>query len=279
MRDPYKIEGPALISFSGGRSSGYMLRQILNAYKEKLPDNIHVVFTNTGKEAEQTLDFIHKIEVNWGVAVHWIERAERKGKTTRYREVNYKTASRKGEPFTQLLLHKSGLLPNPVTRFCTVDLKIKPAYQFMTDQGYDEWARVLGLRHDEPHRVHRSKAQLAPRERECLCPMHDAKAGVKTVMAFWRRNDFDLDLKQWEGNCDLCFLKAVPKIVAILQDDPSKADWWIEEERQSGLRKCLGTFRKDLPVAKLLEIAQKQSEGFFPRDRFDVDTIDCGCTD
>jgi hypothetical protein len=30
--NPYLIEAPALISFSGGRTSGYMLKQIIEAY-------------------------------------------------------------------------------------------------------------------------------------------------------------------------------------------------------------------------------------------------------
>jgi len=46
MKNPYKIEGPALISFSGGRTSGYMLYKILEAYDGKLPNDIHVVFAN-----------------------------------------------------------------------------------------------------------------------------------------------------------------------------------------------------------------------------------------
>ena len=36
MTNPYQIEPPALISFSGGRTSGYMLRQILDAYDGRL---------------------------------------------------------------------------------------------------------------------------------------------------------------------------------------------------------------------------------------------------
>ena len=34
--NPYKIEGPALISFSGGRTSGYMLKHIIDAHDEKI---------------------------------------------------------------------------------------------------------------------------------------------------------------------------------------------------------------------------------------------------
>ena len=55
----YRVEGPALISFSGGRTSGFMLWHILDAYDGKLPDDVHVCFANTGKEREETLRFVH----------------------------------------------------------------------------------------------------------------------------------------------------------------------------------------------------------------------------
>ena len=46
--NPYLIHGPALISFSGGRTSGYMLKKILDAHSGLLPDDVHVTFANTG---------------------------------------------------------------------------------------------------------------------------------------------------------------------------------------------------------------------------------------
>ena len=52
--DVYKIEGPACISFSGGRTSAYMLYKILQAWSGKLPDDVVVCFANTGKEMEET---------------------------------------------------------------------------------------------------------------------------------------------------------------------------------------------------------------------------------
>lgn len=57
--NPYFITGPALISFSGGRTSGYMLRHILDAHDGTLPDDVVVTFANTGKEREETLRFVH----------------------------------------------------------------------------------------------------------------------------------------------------------------------------------------------------------------------------
>ena len=49
MYDPFKINGPALISFSGGRTSAYLLYRIVEAYQGDLPDDIFVTFANTGK--------------------------------------------------------------------------------------------------------------------------------------------------------------------------------------------------------------------------------------
>ena len=50
-RDPYRIAGPAVISFSGGRTSGYVLKHILDGHGGALPSDVRVVFANTGKES------------------------------------------------------------------------------------------------------------------------------------------------------------------------------------------------------------------------------------
>lgn len=57
--NPYLITEPTSISFSGGRTSGYMLYKILQANGGKLPDDAVVLFANTGKEDEATLKFIN----------------------------------------------------------------------------------------------------------------------------------------------------------------------------------------------------------------------------
>ena len=50
MSSPYLIKEQAIISFSGGRTSAFMLWKILEAHGGTLPDNLKVVFANTGKE-------------------------------------------------------------------------------------------------------------------------------------------------------------------------------------------------------------------------------------
>ena len=51
--DPYRVPRPAVISLSGGRTSAYMLRKIVDAYGGRLPSQISVVFANTGMEREE----------------------------------------------------------------------------------------------------------------------------------------------------------------------------------------------------------------------------------
>lgn len=71
--DPFLIQGPAVISFSGGATSGYMLWRILQAHGGVLPDDVIVTFANTGREMPATLDFVHDCETHWGVKIHWLE--------------------------------------------------------------------------------------------------------------------------------------------------------------------------------------------------------------
>ncbi len=64
MTDPFKIDTPTCISFSGGRTSAYMLWRVLQA-NGGLPAEAVVCFANTGKEDEETLRFVQDVSANW----------------------------------------------------------------------------------------------------------------------------------------------------------------------------------------------------------------------
>ena len=69
----YKLpDGKVLISFSGGRTSGYMLHKIIEA-NDGIPDTTIVAFANTGREMPGTIDFVNNISVKWNVNIHWLE--------------------------------------------------------------------------------------------------------------------------------------------------------------------------------------------------------------
>ena len=71
--NPYLLpEGNVQLAFSGGRSSGYMLHQILEA-NGSIPGRAIVTFQNAGREMAETLDFVHEVGNRWGVKIEWLE--------------------------------------------------------------------------------------------------------------------------------------------------------------------------------------------------------------
>ena len=64
--------------------------------------------------------------------------------------------------------------------------------------------------------------------------MVDAGVTKADVAAFWARQAFDLGIPSERGNCDLCYLKARPNLVATIRDEPSRTDWWIDMECRRG---------------------------------------------
>jgi hypothetical protein len=248
--NPYLITSPALISFSGGRTSAFMLHEILQAHGGSLPDDVVVAFANTGKEREETLRFVYECGLRWNVRVRWIEWRDSK---TGFEEVGFNRASRNGEPF-QALIDKKQRLPNWKERWCTALLKVQAMTDFSRSLGLmpGAYAEVIGLRHDEGYRVLRGLENAEKSGRRCLYPLAKAKAVKADVMAFWREQPFDLGLEPWEGNCDLCFLKGRGIRKRILRDAPHRAEWWAQNEgveRGNGR----GWFDKRDRVAGLLE--------------------------
>ncbi len=240
MSDPYLIQGPALISFSGGRTSAFMLWNILQAHGGSLPDDVVVTFANTGKEREETLRFVHECGTRWGVKIHWLE--WRDGKPG-FEEVGYNSASRNGEPFAGLIA-KKGYLPNAVTRFCTSELKVRVMKAFCLSLGWKHWTNVVGLRYDEGHRVLKQlAANDANKERwKTVMPMSKAKHTKRGhVLPFWASQPFDLGLEDHEGNCDLCMLKSRGALKRLIRDNPDMPDWWKEQERLVSTRSAKAT--------------------------------------
>lgn len=279
MSDPFLITGPALISFSGGRTSAYMLWRILQAHGGTLPDDVHVCFANTGKEREETLRFVHECGARWNVPITWLEwRAGADHDTEdRFEIVGLNSASRDGEPLKALFRRKR-YLPNAVTRFCTAETKIETMKQFMLSRGYEHWINVVGLRADERHRLLKQVLRnLTGKERwRSACPLAVGGVIKRHVLGFWLgRNQwgtdrryplpqgFDLGLDEHEGNCDGCMLKGYLVLAHIERRRPGTLNWWIEAEaeataltgKSSGAR-----FITEYSYAEIQRLAQSAAE-------------------
>ena len=255
MSNPFHIIGPAVISFSGGRTSAYMLWRIIQAHGGTLPADVVPVFANTGREMPATLDFVRDCAAAWGVSVVWLEFTGRR--KDGFQIVSHNSAARDGEPFAALLAAKP-TLPNPVQRSCTGELKIRTMKRYCQSLGWERWVNVIGLRADEMHRVERTRKPT--RERWTVAtPLADAGITVRDVAEFWRAQPFDLRLTgKWEGNCDGCFLKSRAATMRMMRDHPERMRWWAEMEAVARGTAGVGRrFRKDRePYAELARITE-----------------------
>ena len=263
--NPFLIKEATCISFSGGRTSAYMLWKVLQAHDMSLPSDAKVIFCNTGKEHEATLDFVRDIEKQWNVPIVWLEFVREQPK---FKIVNYDTASRNGEPFAEMIEMKQ-FLPNSVMRFCTTELKIHPITRYMASIGHEEFQTFAGIRADEPRRVVKLRETLQ-------APLATAGVRQADVQAFWKANSFDLGIEFRDkvtplGNCDLCFMKGGNQLMSIIQREPNRAIWWAEQEKKIG-----GRFSKDRPdYTQMMEFGKNQTDMFDPNE----ETIACFCGD
>lgn len=279
MSDPFKIDGPTCISFSGGRTSAYMLWRVLQS-NGGLPAEAKVCFANTGKEEEATLRFVNRCSKEWDVPITWIE--YRSGPA--FEIVTFDTASRNGEPFEAVIKQRGGYLPNRVARYCSSEMKTRTMHRYLKSVGWSDWDTFIGIRADEPRRV--AKFRLNPRPEykgeEVHMPLAISNTSSKDVAKFWQASAFDLELpnidgKTMHGNCDLCYLKPASQILSLVQEKPERAVWWAEMEKQAeSVASTASRFRTDRPsYSQMLKYAQEQGDMFDPNE----EAIACFCGD
>jgi 3'-phosphoadenosine 5'-phosphosulfate sulfotransferase (PAPS reductase)/FAD synthetase len=213
-----------VISFSGGRTSAMMTKYLLDNYKDRY--EMIVLFANTGKEREETLQFVNKCDKEFNFNVVWLEAvvndAYRVG--TKHLVTNVKYASRNGEPFEDLI-SKYGI-PNQANPHCTRELKLAPINSYLASIGWTEYYTAIGIRTDEPKRLNWVKSK----ENKIIYFAQLCKVTKSDVNKFWSQQKFDLELKSYEGNCDLCWKKSDRKLITILLENPSLINWWNEME-------------------------------------------------
>lgn len=271
-----------VISISGGRSSAMMLHILQQ--NGTIDHETHVIFANTGRESNETLDFIQECSDRWQIPVTWLEY---RNAAPKFEVVTYETASRRsgpdpGRPFRELL-ERSGYLPNPVQRICTAEMKIKTIRRYIRSLGHKgQILTYIGLRYDEPERVARKKAQnQTGKEAELyFMPLYDLRVTRADRDRFWSQQPFDLQIPSASDNCDFCFLKSFSQQIWRIREEPWAVDWWIEQERnarKTAKRGRQAQFRKEYSFEDLKRFALTQTHIPLP-DEPRV-SISCSCTD
>lgn len=214
------------ISFSGGRTSAYMTKLLIDNMSEEY--DFIVTFANTGLEHEKTLEFVNNCDVYFNFNTVWLEADvfldERRG--TGFKIVDFQSASRKGEPYEQVI--KKYGIPNVSFPHCTRELKLSPMRTYLKSLGikHTDIPTAIGIRNDETRRVS-AQAEV----NNIIYPLINLWPSDKQdVLDFWEDQKFDLGLDEHDGNCKLCFKKSMKKQFKQMDSDPSIIKWYMDME-------------------------------------------------
>lgn len=212
-----------LVTFSGGETSAFMG----NWLNKKMQDEYEMlfVFANTGVESDETLEFVHKCEKEFGLDIKWIEAKvyHNQRKSTGFKVVDYESATRNTDwknrtdtPFEEVV--KKYGIPNHSRLHCTRELKMNPIKNYAKSVwGKEKYYLALGIRIDEIDRMNAKKEELRlvyPLIQKEMQPMTK-----KHINFWWNQQPFRLILKGYQGNCGACYKKSNNKLMQMVKDD------------------------------------------------------------
>lgn len=265
-----------LVSVSGGETSSFLAWKIKNSTEFQRKYEIRYGFANTGREREETLEFLDECAKAWDLPIEWIEADVQKehGVGVRARSVSFETASRNGEPF-EAMIQKYGI-PNLGSPHCSRILKRETIRSFFRPWGL--YKTAIGIRSDEFDRQSNSASRDG-----IIYPLINVWPTQKgDVNRFWGEQPFRLRLKGYEGNCVDCWKKSLRKLATIARENPQAFDWTrlMEKKYQNyrpitqparKLPACF--FRGNRTVDDIFELAYHPSFVPVKDDKLETETI------
>lgn len=234
-----------IVSISGGRTSAMMAYLIKKDFGDT--HDIAYIFANTGREKEETLIFLDKVDKFFGLGVIWVEAVvhhdERKSSSHRF--VDFASANRDGSVFEEVI--KKYGIPCTKAPGCTRELKNNTIKSAAADIDFGKYGQdyqtAIGYRADEQKRIKQHKIT----EEKHLYHLNDIGVRKADVARFWANMPFDLELKDYEGNCKLCYKKSKRKLLTQLVEHPEDADWIVKMENDYGMV-CPDEYTGTLPL-------------------------------
>ena len=268
-----------IVSFSGGRTSAYMMWWLYNEWPERNEWEMITVFANTGKEVEGTLFFVDECSQEWDIPIVWVESKckdenrkpfSEKGWSVKHKIVTYETASRNGEPFEEMISLLG--IPSSSAPFCSKQLKRLAIEDYAKSIGWKDYKVAIGLRLDEDRPLDLKR---------CMYPLiFDNPVNKLFVNIWWLNQSFNLDIDPDLGNCDGCWKKSDLVLARIMIKKPKVFDWWENmttkygylDPRSKEIGQSFNFYRGNKSVADIREMAKmsqaelKQLSMFEPID-------------
>jgi predicted phosphoadenosine phosphosulfate sulfurtransferase len=268
------------LSFSGGKTSGYMTRRALTELQDLY--EMIVLFANTGQENEETLQFVHDCDTHFGFNTVWLEAVIDPilGNGTKHKVVTFETANRDGSEFEEMV--KKFGIPNKSYKHCTREMKLRPMESYTKLIGWADCMIAIGIRADETRRV--SDAAVANR---IIYPLIDwVPTDKQDVNDWWEDQDFNLNLPEHRGNCKWCWKKSDLKHYRLIRETPEIFDFPRRMEklyplngRGEGGRVFFRHKRSTVDLFKIEAALREEAAGFLQGAlNFDPDE-DGGCSE
>ena len=255
-----------VVSFSGGRTSAYMVWLIESMRKSgEWSAQVEYIFMDTGSEHPKTYEFIKKCVEHFGIELTCLRGDFNQpvgvGHEYKVIDVNEIEHDMKNGPFAQLM-RKYGV-PHVMSAFCTTRMKEDTFRKYCEEKyGKGNYVTWLGIRYDEPSRLVGSceyqkfkSAGLsdlyiarcfsdAANGAYCENPVIKSLAYKKQssglnymaqitdfekddVLDFWSGMPFDLEIQEHQGNCVFCIKKSINKLALAARDEPELLSDWL----------------------------------------------------
>lgn len=218
-----------LVSVSGGETSMYMAWWLWTFKRDEF--EMIFVFSNTGQENEQTLEFVKRFQEHFKIPIVWIEAVvyHQFGKGNGFKIVDFDSAERNGSVFTEVI--KKHGIPNQSSPHCSKELKGVPIKAYARSIGWKKYYLAIGIRPDEADRMNPKYIKM-----RLVYPLITMKPMKKPqINLWWKFQPFRLELKGYQGNCKWCWKKGDVKLFQIIKENPCAFDLPELMEKEYGM--------------------------------------------
>jgi len=245
------------VSFSGGRTSAYLVYEIEKRVKN-LGWKVEYVFMDTGAEHPKTYQFIRDAVDHFKIDLTCLRMDTQieMGKGVRPEVIGVGEIGPNLLAFSRLV--KKYGTPSLITPWCTARMKVDIVDKYRNKKyGKGNYVTWLGIRADETRRCGKN------RHFRYLAEISDFTK--MDVIRWWSKMPFDLQIEEHLGNCVFCIKKGPGKLALAARDSPEEYEKFLgmiksKDNRQSPrIQDDLIMYRGNKTLEEIIEDFQEFS--------------------
>lgn len=180
-----------------------------------------------------------------------------------------------GDSFEEIIKNRGGYLPNKMVRYCTIEMKLKPIFNYLKSLKTLPVEMRIGYRPNEKKRI---KAILQRTEsngienfegqqyRKISLPLVDNNIHKDTIYDFWNNKPVRF---AYRNNCVMCVNRQPLMISHMASKERRKVEWAKKQEIMTG-----NTFLSEVSMSRILQFST-QGTLFNDQDFSDCDSGHC----